>query len=85
MGESKDISKALIVYKTISDEDMKNHISICNSVLSCLVKNNISDRAMSMFEEMKHNGLRPDVVTYSTVWFNINITYCQQFIVLQLV
>ncbi|CAO2829923.1 unnamed protein product [Amaranthus hypochondriacus] len=67
MGESKDILKALNVYNNINDEDMKNHISICNSVLSCLVKNNISDRAMSMFDEMKQNGLRPDVVTYSTL------------------
>lgn len=67
MGESKDISKVFIVYETIKDEAMRNNISICNSVLSCLVKNNKFHKAMSMFEQMKQNGLQPDVVTYSTL------------------
>lgn len=75
MGESKDISRALNVYETINDEAVKNNISICNSVLSCLIKNKKFDKAMSMFKKMKQNGLQPDVVTYSTVsvyqWYNL--------------
>ncbi|KNA15056.1 hypothetical protein SOVF_101710 [Spinacia oleracea] len=67
MGESKDISRALNVYETINDEAVKNNISICNSVLSCLIKNKKFDKAMSMFKKMKQNGLQPDVVTYSTL------------------
>lgn len=69
MGERKDISKALNVYETINDQTMRNNSSICNSVLSSLVKNNKFEKAMSMFEQMKQNGLLPDVVTYSTVCF----------------
>ncbi|XP_010681791.3 pentatricopeptide repeat-containing protein At1g10910, chloroplastic isoform X1 [Beta vulgaris subsp. vulgaris] len=67
MGERKDISKALNVYETINDQTMRNNSSICNSVLSSLVKNNKFEKAMSMFEQMKQNGLLPDVVTYSTL------------------
>jgi len=38
MAESRNTSKALNVYKSISDEAMRNNVSICNSVLSCLVR-----------------------------------------------
>jgi len=69
MAESRNTSKALNVYKSISDEAMRNNVSICNSVLSCLVKNNSFDEAIDLFERMKQSGLQPDVVTYSTVCF----------------
>ncbi|KAH9625210.1 hypothetical protein KSS87_003590 [Heliosperma pusillum] len=68
MTETKDVSKALNAYETISDEAMRNNISICNSLLSCLVKNNMFDKATTLFDQMKQNGLQPDVITYSTAF-----------------
>ncbi|XP_074274993.1 pentatricopeptide repeat-containing protein At1g10910, chloroplastic [Silene latifolia] len=67
MTETRDVSRALNAYEAISDEAMRNNISICNSLLSCLVKNNMFDKAITLFYQMKQNGLQPDVITYSTL------------------
>ena len=67
MSEIRDVSRALSVYETIPNATLRNNTSVCNSVLSCLVKNDMFDEAVSLFHQMKVNGLQPDVVTYSTV------------------
>ncbi|KAL8137827.1 hypothetical protein V2J09_003828 [Rumex salicifolius] len=66
-GESLNPTKALEVYNRITDKSVRNHTSVCNSVLSCLIKNRKFDSASSLFHQMKQNGLQPDVVTYSTL------------------
>ncbi|KAK9676336.1 hypothetical protein RND81_11G070200 [Saponaria officinalis] len=76
MTETKDVSRALNAYETISDESMRNNTSICNSVLSCMVKNNMFDGAIKLFHQMKQNGLQPDVVTYSTLMAGCSKVEC---------
>ncbi|XP_058073884.1 pentatricopeptide repeat-containing protein At1g10910, chloroplastic isoform X2 [Magnolia sinica] len=67
MGMARDPVKALQVYNSIQDELTRNHVSVCNSVLGCLVKNGKFDSSIRLFEQMKKDGLMPDAVTYSTL------------------
>ncbi|KAJ3681716.1 hypothetical protein LUZ60_014289 [Juncus effusus] len=67
MGLSRDPIKALKVYDCIKDEDIKQNVSVCNSVLGCLVRNGRSETALKLFDQMKSNCLKPDLVTYSTL------------------
>lgn len=66
-GTSLNPAKALEIYNSISDESTKNNVFICNSVLRCLVRNGKFDSSMKLFRKMKHNGLIPDAITYSTL------------------
>ncbi|XP_030938092.1 pentatricopeptide repeat-containing protein At1g10910, chloroplastic isoform X1 [Quercus lobata] len=59
--------KAMEIYNGIKDESAKNNVFICNSVLSCLVRNGKFDSSIKMFHQMKQDGLMPDVVTYSAL------------------
>ena len=68
--------KAMEIYNGIKDESAKNNVFICNSVLSCLVRNGSLewqvwngkfDSSIKMLHQMKQDGLMLDVVTYSTV------------------
>ncbi|XP_050256740.1 pentatricopeptide repeat-containing protein At1g10910, chloroplastic isoform X1 [Quercus robur] len=59
--------KVMEIYNGIKDESAKNNVFICNSVLSCLVRNGKFDSSIKMFHQMKQDGLMPDVVTYSTL------------------
>ncbi|XP_027113136.1 pentatricopeptide repeat-containing protein At1g10910, chloroplastic-like isoform X1 [Coffea arabica] len=66
-GKSLDPMKALDIYNSIKDELTRNNVSVCNSVLDCLVKNGKFERCLNMFHQMKQAGLKPDIVTYSTL------------------
>uniref|UniRef100_A0A164U0V3 Pentacotripeptide-repeat region of PRORP domain-containing protein n=1 Tax=Daucus carota subsp. sativus TaxID=79200 RepID=A0A164U0V3_DAUCS len=67
MGKSLDPVKALEIYDSITDESTRNHVSVCNSVLSCLVRSGKYDSSVKLFHQMKRDGLSPDIVTYSTL------------------
>lgn len=73
MGKSQNPLKAIEIYDGIKDKSAKTNVFICNSVLSCLVRNGKPDRSVTMFHQMKRDGLTPDVVTYSTVGPSISI------------
>ncbi|KAJ4915479.1 hypothetical protein Rs2_01029 [Raphanus sativus] len=65
---AKSVSKALEIYQSIPDESTtKTNVYICNSILSCLVKNGKLDSCIKLFDQMKRDGLKPDVVTYNTL------------------
>lgn len=64
--------KALEVYSGISDHTIKVNVFICNAVLSCLVRNGKFDTSIKLFQQMKNDGLIPDVITYSTVLIPLN-------------
>lgn len=65
---AKNVSKALDIYQSIPDESTKINVYICNSILSCLVKNGKLDCCIKLFDQMKRGGLKPDVITYNTVY-----------------
>ncbi|KAF2293786.1 hypothetical protein GH714_004762 [Hevea brasiliensis] len=67
MGKSLNPMRALEIYSNIPDEAIKSNVFICNSVLSCLVRNGKFDISTKLFHKMKQNGLTPDVITYSTL------------------
>ena len=67
MGKSLNPIKALEIYNSIQDESVRNNVSVCNSVLSCLIRNGKFENSLKLFHQMKQDGLRPDAVTYSTV------------------
>lgn len=67
MGTSHNPMKALQVYDNIPDKSMKVNVSICNSILGCLVRNGRFDSSMKLFDQMKADGLSPDLVTYSSL------------------
>ncbi|XP_010492127.1 PREDICTED: pentatricopeptide repeat-containing protein At1g10910, chloroplastic-like [Camelina sativa] len=64
---AKNVSKALEIYNSIPDESTKINVFICNSILSCLVKNGKFESCIKLFDQMKRDGLKPDVVTYNTL------------------
>ncbi|CAN8311955.1 unnamed protein product [Cochlearia groenlandica] len=64
---AKSVSKALEIYKNIPDESTKINVFICNSILSCLAKNGKLDSCVKLFDQMKRDGLKPDVITYNTL------------------
>ncbi|XP_043696756.1 pentatricopeptide repeat-containing protein At1g10910, chloroplastic-like [Telopea speciosissima] len=67
MGKSLNPIKVLEMYNGIQDKSLKNNVSVCNSVLSCLVRNGKFESSIKLFDQMKQCGLIPDVVTYSTL------------------
>ncbi|KAK2966652.1 hypothetical protein RJ640_002350 [Escallonia rubra] len=67
MGKSLTPVMALDIYNGIKDESTRNNVSVCNSVLSCLVRNSKFESCMKLFRQMKQDGLKPDIVTYSTL------------------
>ncbi|KAJ0010408.1 hypothetical protein Pint_33596 [Pistacia integerrima] len=67
LGKSLKPLKALEIYNNITDESTKTNVFICNSVLSCLVRNGKLDSGIKLFDKMKQNGLTPDAVTYNTL------------------
>uniref|UniRef100_A0ACD5TQ13 Uncharacterized protein n=1 Tax=Avena sativa TaxID=4498 RepID=A0ACD5TQ13_AVESA len=67
LGLSRNAAKVLQVYGAIQDNSIRVHVSICNSVLGCLVKNGRSDSTFKLYDEMIREGLSPDLFTYSTL------------------
>ncbi|OEL34266.1 Pentatricopeptide repeat-containing protein [Dichanthelium oligosanthes] len=67
LGLSRDPARALQVYSAIQDRPMRVHVSVCNSVLGCLVKNGRFDSSFKLYDEMIREGLSPDPFTYSTL------------------
>lgn len=67
MGKSLSSVEALVMYKSIKDRSTKINVSVCNALLSCLVKNGKSESSLKLFTQMKRDGLVPDAVTYSTL------------------
>lgn len=67
MGKNLNPVKAMEIFNGIKDESAKKNIFICNSVLSCLVRNGKFDSSIKLFCQMKQDGLMPDAVTYSTL------------------
>lgn len=67
VGKSLNLIRVLEIYDSIKDERMRNNVSVCNSVLSCMVKSGKFESSLKMFHQMKRDGLNPDTVTYSTV------------------
>ncbi|KAJ7968073.1 Pentatricopeptide repeat-containing protein [Quillaja saponaria] len=67
VGKNLDAVKALEIYNSIQDESTKNNVYICNSILNCLVRSGKFDTSTKLFDQMKQDGLIPDVVTYSTI------------------
>ncbi|GMQ01821.1 hypothetical protein CsSME_00048316 [Camellia sinensis var. sinensis] len=67
MGKGLNPVKVLEIYNNIEDEPTRNNVSVCNSVLSCLIRNGKFESSIRLFRQMKQDGLRPDVVTYSTL------------------
>lgn len=68
LGLSRNAAKALQVYGSIQDQSTRVNVSVCNSLLGCLVKNGRSDSTFKLYDEMIRGGLSPDLFTYSTVW-----------------
>ncbi|KAL3515623.1 hypothetical protein ACH5RR_022525 [Cinchona calisaya] len=67
MGKSLNPITAIEIYNSIKDELTRNNVSVCNSILSCLVKNGKFESSLSMFHQMKREALKPDIITYSTL------------------
>ncbi|MFS7979044.1 putative tetratricopeptide-like helical domain superfamily [Helianthus anomalus] len=67
MGNNLHPNKALEIYNGIEDRLIKVNPSVCNSVLGCLNRNGKIEKSFELFRHMKHDGLVPDVVTYSTL------------------
>ncbi|KAJ1435010.1 Tetratricopeptide-like helical domain superfamily [Sesbania bispinosa] len=67
MANKLDAATMLKLYDSIQDESAKDNVYVCNSVLSCLIKKGKFDTAIKLFQQMKEDGLVPDVVTYSTL------------------
>ncbi|XP_020272079.1 pentatricopeptide repeat-containing protein At1g10910, chloroplastic [Asparagus officinalis] len=67
MGISRNPLKALQVYNNIPDKSMKINVSVCNSVLGCMVRNGRFESSIKLFDQMKDDGLSPDLVTYSSL------------------
>lgn len=67
MANKLDAAAMLKLYNSIQDESAKDNVYVCNSVLRCLIRKGKFDTAVKLFQQMKHDGLVPDVVTYSTV------------------
>ena len=71
MGESLNPIGVLEIYNSIQDESIKSNVVVCNSVLGSLIRNGKFDGGFKLFNQMKQNGLTPDVVTYSTVCLSV--------------
>ncbi|KAL1059551.1 hypothetical protein V6Z11_1Z029600 [Gossypium hirsutum] len=66
MGKKLSPVKALAIYNGIPDKPTKVNVFICNSLLSCLVRNGKFDSGIKLFDKMKQEGLTPDLVTCNT-------------------
>ncbi|XP_037412991.1 pentatricopeptide repeat-containing protein At1g10910, chloroplastic-like isoform X2 [Triticum dicoccoides] len=67
LGLSRNAAKALQVYGSIQDQSTRVNVSVCNSLLGCLVKNGRSDSTFKLYDEMIRGGLSSDLFTYSTL------------------
>uniref|UniRef100_A0A0D9V220 PROP1-like PPR domain-containing protein n=1 Tax=Leersia perrieri TaxID=77586 RepID=A0A0D9V220_9ORYZ len=67
LGLSRNPARALQVYGDIQEHSERVHVSVCNSVLGCLVKNGRFDSSFKLYDEMIREGLSPDLFTYSTL------------------
>ncbi|KAI3951589.1 hypothetical protein MKX01_018705 [Papaver californicum] len=67
MGKARNPIKALEAYNSIQDETTRINVSVCNSILGCLIRNGKSESSIELFDQMKQSGLLPDAVTYSTL------------------
>ncbi|KAF2950758.1 pentatricopeptide repeat-containing protein At1g10910, chloroplastic isoform X2 [Oryza sativa Japonica Group] len=67
LGLSRNPARALQVYGAIRENPTRIHVSVCNSVLGCLVKNGRFDSSFKLYDEMIREGLSPDLFTYSTM------------------
>ncbi|XP_022762316.1 pentatricopeptide repeat-containing protein At1g10910, chloroplastic isoform X2 [Durio zibethinus] len=67
MGKKLSPAKALEIYNSIPDEPTRVNVFICNSLLSCLVRNGKFESSIKLFDKMKQDGLTPDSVTYNTL------------------
>ncbi|KAG8044992.1 hypothetical protein GUJ93_ZPchr0008g13495 [Zizania palustris] len=67
LGLSRNPARALQVYGAIQEHSTRVHVSVCNSVLGCLVKNGRFDSSFKLYDEMIREGLSPDLFTYSTL------------------
>lgn len=67
MGRNLNPTKALELYNGLQHKSMGNNVSICNSVLACLIRNGKFESSLKLFNQMKQNGLIADAITYSTV------------------
>ncbi|KAG5222210.1 pentatricopeptide repeat-containing protein [Salix suchowensis] len=63
--------KEIIEVKNILFDWMQQHNKISassySSYIKCMVRNGKFDSSMQLFRKMKHNGLIPDAITYSTL------------------
>ncbi|XP_030552742.2 pentatricopeptide repeat-containing protein At1g10910, chloroplastic isoform X2 [Rhodamnia argentea] len=66
-GTSHNPLNALEIYNSILDASMRINVFISNAVLSCLVRNGKFGVGMKCFQQMKQDGLKPDIITYSTL------------------
>ncbi|OIV91539.1 hypothetical protein TanjilG_08951 [Lupinus angustifolius] len=67
MANQLDAPNMLQLYTSIPNQSAKINVYLCNSVLRCLVRKAKFDTAIKLFQQMKQDGLVPDVVTYSTL------------------
>ncbi|XWS54889.1 hypothetical protein CRYUN_Cryun10bG0128500 [Craigia yunnanensis] len=67
MGKKLSPVKALEIYDSIPDESTRINVFICNSLLSCVVRNGKLESGIKLFDKMKQDGLTPDSVTYNTL------------------
>ncbi|KAE8668389.1 Pentatricopeptide repeat-containing protein [Hibiscus syriacus] len=67
MGKKLNPVKALEIYNSIPDKPTKVNVFICNSLLSCLVRNGKFESGVKLFDKMKQEGLAPNSVTYNTL------------------
>ncbi|CAM8900365.1 unnamed protein product [Rhodiola kirilowii] len=67
MGRSLSAPKAIEIYNSIPEKLTRVDAAVCNSVLSCVVRNGKFENGVKLYEQMKLEGLVPDVVTYSTL------------------
>ncbi|XP_057433490.1 pentatricopeptide repeat-containing protein At1g10910, chloroplastic isoform X2 [Lotus japonicus] len=67
MANKLDAAAMLKLYDSIQVESAKDNVYVCNSVLRCITRKGKFDAAMKLFQQMKEDGLVPDVVTYSTL------------------
>ncbi|KAF1882484.1 hypothetical protein Lal_00039132 [Lupinus albus] len=67
MANQLDAPNMLQLYNSIPHQSAKNNVYLCNSVLRCLIRKAKFDTAIKLFQQMKQDGLVPDIVTYSTL------------------
>jgi pentatricopeptide repeat protein len=68
LGKAGRAERALYIFNELPVLDpVRCNVFVCNSILSTLVYNGKVDKALRLFEQMKVDGLQPDLITYSTV------------------